>query len=744
MVCACSEAIIIYASSLLAIAWAVYNAIIIRRIKIAPHAADDEESHPLNDNEVKMLLNIGEKISRGANSFLYQEYSIMAVFICFFSLIVLFIVDIFGQEFVSFRFYATAAYIIGAATSILCGFIGMRIAVISNYRTAFKAKTSLAEAFKVAYRAGCVMGFSSVGISLAILLSIILSYQAIMGVGHHDSHDKNGYTFRIMMELIAGYGLGGSSMALFGRVGGGIYTKAADVGADLVGKVEEGLNEDSPNNPATIADNVGDNVGDIAGMGSDLFGSFAESTCAALVVMASTHDLAQEGYLLYPLMISAAGIFACFFTSIYGIYYYQVDEISKIEKALKIQLLISTALVLIGLVIVGSYSLPAKWDLNGHLCHWWYSVICAGMGLVSGFLIGISTDFYTSNAHAPVREMASSCTSGAALNVIYGLALGYKSTIIPVILLALTALASIKLLGMFGVALAAIGMLSTLSVGLAIDAYGPISDNAGGIAEMAGLGPDVRKLTDALDAAGNTTAAIGKGFAIGSAALVSLSLYGAFIVRAKAAKYNRIENIEIIDPWIFFSLLIGAMLPYAFSAMTMKSVGSAAQEMVKEVRNQFKNPKIRNGEIEPDYERCIKVSTTASLREMIAPGILVIATPIVLGVFFHPLLVAGLLPGALLSGVQMAISMSNTGGAWDNAKKLIESGTYLGEDGRYMVKGSKEHAAAVVGDTIGDPLKDTSGPSLNILIKLMAIISLVFAGGFAHTSFLAKALDIVQ
>jgi len=678
-------------------------------------------------------------------SFLYQEYTIMAVFIALFSVVVLFVVDIFGQRTAGFRFYATFAFIVGAVTSILCGFIGMRIAVVSNYRTAYKAKTSLAEAFNVAYRAGCVMGFSSVGISLSILLSLLLAYTAIMGIDHHDDHTKKTkYSYQIMMELIAGYGLGGSSMALFGRVGGGIYTKAADVGADLVGKVEQGLDEDSPNNPATIADNVGDNVGDIAGMGSDLFGSFAESTCAALVVMATTHDLAHGRYLLYPLMISAVGIIACFFTSIYGIYFYKVDEISKIEKALKIQLLISTVLVLIGLVFVSFWCLPADWILDGRKCRWWYSVVCAGMGLISGFLIGISTDFYTSNAHEPVKEMASACSSGAALNVIYGLALGYKSTIIPVILLALTALASIKLLGMFGVALAAIGMLSTLAVGLAIDAYGPISDNAGGIAEMSALGPEVRRLTDALDAAGNTTAAIGKGFAIGSAALVSLALYGAFIVRAKNADHNRIQNIEITDAWIFASLLIGAMLPYAFSAMTMKSVGSAAQEMVKEVRSQFKNPRIRNGEIEPDYERCIKVSTTASLREMIAPGILVIATPIVFGVFFHPLLVAGLLPGALLSGVQMAISMSNTGGAWDNAKKLIESGTHLGENGQYMKKGTPEHSAAVIGDTIGDPLKDTSGPSLNILIKLMAIISLVFAGGFANTSFLAKTLDIVQ
>lgn len=739
MVSELTEIYLIYASSLLAVVWALYNAFVIRAIKVGGDS-DDEEEQPLSNNEVRQLLSIGEKISRGANSFLFQEYAIMAVFIALFSVVVLVVVDIFGGAHTGFRCYATVAYIVGAVTSILCGFIGMRIAVISNYRTAYKAKTSLADAFAVAYRAGCVMGFSSVGISLSILLTLMIVYGSIMGLCGGNSE----YTWTVMMELIAGYGLGGSSMALFGRVGGGIYTKAADVGADLVGKVEQGLDEDSPNNPATIADNVGDNVGDIAGMGSDLFGSFAESTCAALVVMASTPDLAKPEYLLYPLMISAAGILACFFTSIYGIYYYRVERIDQIEHALKVQLLISTVLVLLGLVAIGMHCLPASWDMNGQKCHWWYSVVCAGMGLVSGFLIGISTDFYTSNQHEPVREMATACSSGPALNVIYGLALGYKSTIIPVILLALTALASIKLLGMFGVALAAIGMLSTLAVGLAIDAYGPISDNAGGIAEMSHLGPEVRKLTDALDAAGNTTAAIGKGFAIGSAALVSLSLYGAFIVRAKSAQNNRIVNIEITDAWIFSSLLVGAMLPYAFSAMTMKSVGSAAQEMVKEVREQFKNPKIRNGEQEPDYERCIKVSTSASLREMIAPGILVMATPIVLGVMFHPLLVAGLLPGALLSGVQMAISMSNTGGAWDNAKKLIESGTFVGANGQKMCKGTQEHAAAVIGDTIGDPLKDTSGPSLNILIKLMAIISLVFAGGFANTAFLAKTLDIVQ
>lgn len=743
-----TQIIIIYSSTALALLWAFVNAISITSIKI-PHRVkkgkeDDDESEPLQKGSYDLALveEIGAKISRGANAFLFQEYSIMAIFIVVFAIVILVIVDVWGQEVVKFRCYATVAFIIGSVTSIICGYIGMKIAVVSNYRTTYLATQSLEEAFALAYKAGCVMGFTSVGISLGVLLSLMLAYFKVMNPVS-DMSQPNSYS--VLMELVAGYGLGGSSMALFGRVGGGIYTKAADVGADLVGKVEESLQEDSPRNPATIADNVGDNVGDIAGMGSDLFGSFAESTCAALVVIANTQDLIKTPETLYfPLMISAMGIFACFLTSVYGIYFDKVDKTEKIEHALKVQLFLSTVLVLILLVILGWYGLPRSWMYLGKERHWYYAIISTAMGLISGFLIGLSTDYYTSNAHSPVREMTSACSSGPAINVIYGLALGYLSTIIPIILLAITILVSIKLLGMFGVALAAIGMLSTLAIGLAIDVYGPISDNAGGIAEMAELGEEIRELTDALDAAGNTTAAIGKGFAIGSAALVSLALYGAFITRAKGSKTNSIKNIEINDPWIFCSLLLGAMLPYAFSAMTMKSVGSAAQEMIDEVRRQFRNPKVKEGTEEPDYERCIQISTTASLREMILPGILVIATPIILGVFFHPLLVAGLLPGALLSGVQLAISMSNTGGAWDNTKKLIETGSFVGNDGKKLIKDSEEHKAAVIGDTIGDPLKDTSGPSLNILIKLMAIISLVFAGGFANTSFLSGVLEINQ
>jgi len=548
------------------------------------------------------------------------------------------------------------------------------------------------------------------------------------------------------MDLIAGYGLGGSSMALFGRVGGGIYTKAADVGADLVGKVEAGLAEDSPRNPATIADNVGDNVGDIAGMGSDLFGSFAESTCAALVLISSNADLFNEetkAVLWYPLVISAIGIAASFITSIVGISGYTVKTVAHIQKALNLQLLISTIIMLVGIWGVSPFAAPDSWSNSSprRNCHWYDLAICCSLGLVSGFLIGMSTDYYTSNSHAPVREMAHQCPQGAAINIIYGLAVGYLSTILPVFMLAVTVIVCITLLGMLGVALAAIGMLSTLSIGLAIDAYGPISDNAGGIAEMAEVGEEVREITDALDAAGNTTAAVGKGFAIGSAALVSLALYGAFITRAKKNTENHFDHVEVIDAWVFGSMLVGAMLPYWFSALTMKAVGSAAAEMVQEVRLQFQDEDIRNGTKEPDHNKCIEVSTKSSLKMMIAPALLVMMTPIIAGVIFGVRVVSGILPGALLSGVQLAISMSNTGGAWDNTKKYIESGQLI-VDGEVVQKKSETHNSAVIGDTVGDPLKDTSGPSINILMKLMAIISLVFANGFSSTSLLAGPLGI--
>jgi len=645
-------------------------------------------------------------------------------------------------------------------------------------------------------------------LALLVLVSLVLVYRQTFnvvpefypnGVLASDANDK---VMSRLYEAIAGYGLGGSAIALFGRVGGGIYTKAADVGADLVGTLEQDLPEDSPKNPATIADNVGDNVGDIAGMGADLFGSFAEATCAGLVVLADgdrqrfftsqfqckdfltvgaegyhTWCSDADAYLFYPLLLSALSIVACLVCSMFATHIMEVNHTDQIERTLRYQLLISTVFLTVALYFAASFSvavpddfkqdpdyaagftsiiLPVKkiggdvdkksgfYELTAQ-----YGFLCSLSGLIVGLLIGLLTEYYTSNAYEPVQEVADACKTGAATNIIYGLALGYLSNIFPVILLAAAAYLSHKLLGLFGISLAALGMLSNLAVGLAIDAYGPISDNAGGIAEMSELGEDTRHRTDALDSAGNTTAAIGKGFAIGSAAFVSLALYGAFITRASGCPLDEndkkehgyiITQVEVTDALLFSGLLVGAMLPYAFSAMTMKSVGKAALEMVYEIRHQLaENPLIKTGEVNPDYERCIAISTKASLKEMVAPGALVLITPLAIGMFFGPRAVAGLLPGALVSGVQMAISSSNTGGAWDNAKKYIEAGKLI-DNGRPSKKGSDEHKAAVVGDTVGDPLKDTSGPSLNILIKLSAILSLVFVPFIQKTGFLVAIL----
>jgi inorganic pyrophosphatase len=530
---------------------------------------------------------------------------------------------------------------------------------------------------------------------------------------------------KALCEALAGFGLGGSSIALFGRVGGGIYTKAADVGADLSGKNEYGLEEDDYRNPACIADNVGDNVGDIAGMGADLFGSFAEATCAAMVIASSSKDLVNNwGSMMYPMLISAVGIIAGVITLIVVPKVYPVKQMEDVEKALKGVLVISTVIMTPIAIVLSAVCLPAQFELNSEFkqVQWWYCAVSICLGLWSGLVIGFVTEYYTSHSYTPVREIAETQKQSAATGIIYGLALGYLSCIVPVCCLALTILISHTLCGMFGVALGALGMLGTMTMGLTIDAYGPISDNAGGIAEMCGMPDEVRTLTDCLDAAGNTTAAIGKGFAIGSAALVSLALFGAFCVRAE------VTNVNILNAWTFTGLLMGAMMPYAFAAWTMKSVGTAANEMVKECMRQF--PNIMNGTAAPDYEKCISISTDSSLREMLAPGALVILAPLVAGIGFGKNCCAGLLSGALVSSVQLAISMSNTGGAWDNSKKYISAGG-LGPEFR---KGSEAHKNSVTGDTVGDPLKDTSGPALNIVMKLTAIISLVFGTVIASFS----------
>ncbi|KAL4427599.1 hypothetical protein ABPG75_001688 [Micractinium tetrahymenae] len=680
-------------------------------------------------------------ISEGANSFLFTEYKYVSIFMACFSVIIFVLLsseDGFQTEWkeddkgvlrapaIYNGAFSTLAFLVGAVTSILSGYLGMWIATYANARTALEARKGIAPAFMAAFRSGAVMGFLLAGNALLVLFILLLILRKVYG------DDWEG-----LYEAITGYGLGGSSIALFGRVGGGIYTKAADVGADLVGKVEKDIPEDDPRNPAVIADNVGDNVGDIAGMGADLFGSFAESTCAALVVssvssLGATHSWVA---MCYPLLITGSGIIVCILTTLIATDLRPARVVSEIESTLKVQLVVSTLAMTPVAYIISICALPHEFaglfaEEPERTVKNWHMFFCVAVGLWGGLIIGLVTEYFTSNRFQPVQDVADACRTGPATDIIFGLALGYKSAIIPCFMIAICIFTGFTIAHMYGIACAALGMLATIATCLAIDAYGPISDNAGGIAEMAGMGEDIRERTDALDAAGNTTAAIGKGFAIGSAALVSLALFGAYVTRAGIS----LKDSSILDPEVFAGLLVGAMLPYWFSAMTMKSVGKAALAMVEEVRNQFNTiPGLMEGTARPDYRRCVEISTAASISEMIPPGILVMGTPLIVGTLFGVRTLAGVLSGALVSGVQMAVSMSNTGGAWDNAKKYIEAGA--SEHARELGgKGSDCHKAAVIGDTVGDPLKDTSGPSLNILIKLMAVESLVLAPFFlAHT-----------
>ena len=668
----------------------------------------------------------------------------MSIFIVFFSALVLCVVDVpweVNEHSVAFPF-TMFAFIVGAVTSMLAGYIGMKIATACNYKTTYLCNIDIDDGFKVAYRGGQVLGFVLVGLALLILEILILSYKPfIVGDGKVGDGAVANHKVVLLFEMISGYGLGGSTVALFGRVGGGIYTKAADVGADLAGKVGEQIPEDSPLNPGTIADNVGDNVGDIAGMGADLFGSLAESTCAALIVSATSVNIISTPEAIYfPLIVTSAGIVVSFITQFFA----YVD--GDVKTKLTLQLVISTVLMS-AVVYPCTFILPDDAAITFAGITYNTSPIecygCIMMGLWSGLLIGLATEYFTSNDYAPVRELTDACHFDPATNIIKGLALGYMSNVIPIFCLALTVLMSFQWAAMYGVALAAIGMLGCLPIALSVDGYGPISDNAGGIAEMSNLAKDIRNKTDELDAAGNTTAAIGKGFAIGSACLVGLALFGAFVTRvAETTGSDDVYNVNILEPFTFAGLLIGAMLPYWFSALTMSAVGDAAQDMITEIHDQV--PKIRakvSGY--PDHERCIAISTEASLKKMIYPGCLVIISPLLVGFLFGYQATNGILAGGIVSGIQIAFSASNSGGAWDNCKKFVEAGKLARKDPKdgeneFVQKGDKEHTAAVVGDTVGDPLKDTSGPSINILIKLSAICSLVFGTAIAtHGGYIA-------
>ncbi|MFQ6088148.1 MAG: sodium-translocating pyrophosphatase [Candidatus Methanofastidiosia archaeon] len=618
---------------------------------------------------------ISQIIHKGAMTFLMQEYRILVVFALLVTIAIYFLIDK----------KTSLAFVLGAFFSALTGNIGMRIATSSNGRTATAAKSSIGEGLSVAFSSGVVMGLSVTGLGL-IGVSIL-------------------YILFKDPEIIYGFGFGASSIALFARVGGGIYTKAADVGADLVGKVEAGIPEDDPRNPAVIADNVGDNVGDVAGMGADLFESYVDSIIAA---MALGVFLTTENVIL-PMILAGVGILS----SIAGTFFVRVSDSKNLHMVLNRGIFAASILAAILSFFV---VLEITSDLKI-----FYALLS---GLLCGIVIGLITEYFTSHEYRPTKRISESAQTGPATCIITGLALGMRSTAIPVLAVCIAIILSFEFAGLYGIAIAAVGMLSTLGITLATDTYGPVADNAAGIAEMAGMGKKTRERAERLDAVGNTTAAIGKGFAIGSAALTALALFSAYTSRILQLRGVESISIDINSPNVIVGLFIGGLLPFLFSSFTMEAVGKAAFKMVKEVRRQFKEIEgLMEGKAEPDYLRCINISTSAALREMMIPGLLAVLVPIIVGLFLGAEALGGLLAGALITGFLLAVMMANSGGAWDNAKKFIEAGNLGG-------KGSFAHKASVVGDTVGDPFKDTSGPSLNILIKLMSIIALVFAALF--------------